>query len=364
MLNKPVRAIEKNAMAFLIPFKKLVGSILGVFKNNKMLLQKKYNNLENYNKQLEYTLEERLNEILQLNKELISKNEELYTVEQALNIQWESIEDLYTQLRLAQDKLVQTEKMASLGLLVAGIAHEINNPLNFINTGVIGLKDNFTEILELLNSYRELNKENFQEKMGQIQEAEKKMDYEEVVCLSHRLLNNIDMGVSRMVNIVNGLRTFARSDEKDLSVFNIHHYIDSTLLILHNKYKNRIKIEKNYGDIPEIEGYSGKISQVFMNILSNAIDAIERNGTITITSLLDTQEDKIKISIKDSGMGIPESDLKKIFEPFYSTKITGEGMGLGLSITFSIIKEHKGDIDVKSSINEGTEFILTLPIKQ
>jgi signal transduction histidine kinase len=326
-------------------------AFLNVFKSNELM-------------DCKTRIEEQNQEILLLSKELFNKNEEIYTVEQVLNIQWESIEDMQTKLVDAQAKLVHSEKMASLGVLIAGIAHEINNPLNFINTGILGLKENLNELLHLLNMYRELKPETIENELPKLKLLENNINYSELISLIHSLINNIDIGVERTKNIVTGLRTFARSNENDLEVFDIRQNIENTLLILHNKYKNRIIIEKNYGNIPEIEGYSGKISQVFMNILSNAIDAIVDEGRITIQTEYSEITKKIKISIKDTGKGIPNAIIHKIFEPFYTTKQTGEGVGLGLSITYSIIKEHNGDIIVNKNNSEGTEFIITLPLKQ
>jgi signal transduction histidine kinase len=147
-----------------------------------------------------------------------------------------------------------------------------------------------------------------------------------------------------------------------LKVANIHEGLDSTLILLRNKYKQRIEIEKHYGDIPEIECYPGQLNQVFMNILSNAIDAIDDKGTITISTL--KSNEKVEISIKDTGRGIPENIRTKIFEPFFTTKDVGHGTGLGLSISHGIIEKHNGSIKVESNVGKGSEFIIALPVKQ
>jgi len=342
----------KNTVSILFSHLKNIFQV--AFSFFKLQELEKYKNLAN----------QQNDEIILLNKEIISKNEELYTVEQALNIQWESIEDMQSKLIEAQAKLVHSEKMASLGVLIAGIAHEINNPLNFINTGILGLKEILNDLLHLLNQYRELNPDNIKSKLTEIKQLESDIDYSELIIMIQNLINNIDIGIERTKNIVNGLRTFARSDEKDLSLFNIHQNIENTLIILQNKYKNRIIIEKKYGDIPEIEGYSGKLTQVFMNLLSNAIDAIEKEGEILIKTEYSEINQKVKIIISDNGKGIPDASTHKIFEPFYTTKQTGDGVGLGLSITYSIIKEHKGDITLTKNNTNGAEFLITLPLKQ
>jgi signal transduction histidine kinase len=147
-----------------------------------------------------------------------------------------------------------------------------------------------------------------------------------------------------------------------LKIADIHEGLDSTLILLRNKYKERIEIEKQYGDIPEIECYPGQLNQVFMNILSNAIDAIDDKGTITIST--SKSNGTIRVSIKDSGRGIPENIQSKIFEPFFTTKEVGQGTGLGLSICHSIIEKHHGSIEVKSKVGNGSEFVIGLPVKQ
>jgi len=252
--------------------------------------------------------------------------------------------------------------MASLGQLVAGIAHEINNPVNFISAGVESLNTNLEEIGQVLDIYHKITPLNVGTKLKEIEKLKEKIEYREAIKEIEKLIVSIKNGTKRTTEIVKGLRTFSRLDKDIIKTADIHEGLDSTLILLYNKYKNRIRIFKNYGDLPLIECYPGQLHQIFMNILSNAVDAIENTGTISITTSI--VNGLIRISIKDSGRGIPENLKEKIFEPFYTTKEVGMGTGLGLSISHGIIEKHNGRIDVKSEVEKGSEFIITLPMKQ
>lgn len=274
------------------------------------------------------------------------------------------LEKTLTKLKATQSQLIQSEKMASLGVLTAGIAHEINNPVNYINSGLEGLKTISTEIIKTVAKYQQITNGN--EKKHEIEKQKIKKELEYLAEGIQTLTKNINKGVSRTTEIIKSLNTFSHTDDDELSLTNIHEGIDSTTTLLYNQYKNRIKIIKNYNKIPTIHCYSSKLNQVFMNILSNAIQAIEEKGTIIITtSQIDNLEKQngeyVKISIKDTGKGIPENVQNKIFEPFFTTKQVGKGTGLGLSISHGIIQQHKGEIKFKSS-TKGTEFEIYLPI--
>jgi signal transduction histidine kinase len=274
-----------------------------------------------------------------------------------LGQQKKELENTLNKLTQTQTKLVQSEKMASLGILTSGIAHEINNPVNFINSGIQGMHKINQNILKILGAYRE--KYNQQDTNSEINELEKQLNLPFLLESSEKLINNIQTGVDRTVSIINSLRAFARSDEEEKKPVNLHENIDLALTILYNQYKYKIEIIKDYGDLPKIKCYPGKMNQVFMNILTNAIQAIPEKGTITIsTSLVDNF---VHISIKDTGLGIPANVRNKIFDPFFTTKEVGKGTGMGLSIVFSIISEHNGFIDVFTEIEKGTEFLIKLP---
>jgi signal transduction histidine kinase len=263
-------------------------------------------------------------------------------------------------LRNTQAQLIQSEKMASIGQLVAGIAHEINNPVTFISAGVDSLKTNLQEVRQVLDIYHRITTENVHEKLKEIDKLKEKIDYKEALREINKLIESIKTGTERTTEIVKGLRSFSRLDEDVLKVANIHEGLDSTLILLRNKYKQCIEIEKHYGDIPEIECYPGQLNQVFINILSNAIDAIDGKGSITINT--SRSNGQVQISIRDTGRGIPETIRSKIFEPFFTTKEVGHGTGLGLSISHGIIEKHNGTIKFISELGKGSEFIISLPI--
>ncbi|MGD8782561.1 MAG: MCP four helix bundle domain-containing protein [Ignavibacteria bacterium] len=266
-------------------------------------------------------------------------------------------------LKDAQNKLVQSEKMASLGQLTAGVAHEINNPVNFVLSNVNPLKRDIKDIIGIQKKYEELIKSNNLEKhFREIEKLKNKLDYDYTLDEIDELLDGIEEGGNRTAEIVKGLRNFSRLDEEEKKIANINECINSTLMMLKNQFKNRIEIEKEFEDIPDILCYPGKLNQVFMNLLINAGQAISTNGKIKIKTW--NNEGNIFVSIKDNGKGMDEKTKSKIFEPFFTTKDVGEGTGLGLSISYGIIQDHDGKIDVKSIINKGTEFIITLPNKQ
>jgi len=270
-------------------------------------------------------------------------------------------------LKSTQGQLVQSEKMASLGVLTAGIAHEINNPVNFIFAGTEALQTHIEELLEVLEKYTELDNispQEFSNKIQEINDLKEEIELEEDFSEDTlSLLADVRTGAIRITEIVKGLRTFSRLDEDASKLVSLEESIDSTLVILRNKYKNRIEIIKNYGaNIPKVECYPGKLNQVFMNLLANAIQAIEAEGKIYITTQL-YEEHHIRISIRDTGAGIPEEVKNRIFEPFFTTKEVGEGTGLGLSISHGIIEKHEGKISVESEEGKGTEFSIILPLK-
>ncbi|KGP62151.1 histidine kinase, partial [Legionella norrlandica] len=298
-------------------------------------------------------------ELLQANIELESRVEQRTRDLNEKNIQLNNALDT---LKQAETQLIQAEKMSSLGVLTAGIAHEINNPINFISANIGPLKNDIEDIIQLLNQYTEITSEtSIKEKLLEISKFSDEIDLPFTLQETHHLLDSIEEGARRTANIVKDLRTFSRLDEGALKHVNIHENIDSTLTLLHNQFRDRITVTKHYGDIPEIECFPGKINQVFMNILTNAAHAISEHGEIIITT--GKEDNQIVISIRDTGIGMSEETMARIFEPFFTTKPVGKGTGLGLSISYSIIQEHHGTISINSALGKGSEFIITLPIK-
>ena len=290
-----------------------------------------------------------VSELKRIEKELIEKNEQL---EEALH-----------RANEMQAHLILTEKMASLGQITAGVAHEIKNPLGFIKTNVAPLKRDINDLLLLLEKYDSvINGQKIQDQFSEIETLKSELDLNSLVKEIHLLLNGIKDGADRTTQIVKSLGNFSRAGEEQLVMGDVHEGIDSTLTLLSGEIGTTITIQKDYGDLPEIECFPGKLNQVFMNILSNAIHAIDLKGKIVIKTSFDGLS--IHISITDSGKGMSEEVIKRIFEPFFTTKEMGKGAGLGLSICYNIISQHNGKINVNSKPGKGTEFILSLPIKQ
>ncbi len=290
-----------------------------------------------------------------------------YSIKRKANIELENQKSELNQtldhLTKAQTQLVQSEKMASLGQVTAGVAHELNNPLNFISSSVKPLRRNMEDLIAILDKYDSLIEEkSLNDAFKEAEEYKQTVDYSYLIKETKDLLEGVNEGASRSQHIVKGLRTFSRLDENEFKGVNIHEGIDSTLLLLSNKLKDRITVHKNYGAVPLVEGLPGKINQVFMNILTNAIMAIKGEGEIFIsTELLD---DQVRVSIKDTGEGMPGEIREHIFEPFFTTRPVGQGTGLGLSITYSIIEDHHGTIQVDSAPGKGSEFTITIPINR
>ncbi len=273
----------------------------------------------------------------------------------------DALKQAYVDLQNTQEQLVQTEKMASLGQLVAGIAHEIKNPLNFIygNTGF--LNDYTTKLQALLEEIEKLPSISDQdrEKMAKLKDA---CNYSFIKEDLRILIDNFSEGARRINNIVSDLRTFSRMDTETISEVDLHASLEISLNLLRNQYKNRVTIHKEYGNIPRIQGYSGKLNQVFMNLLANAFHAIREQGDVWIRTR--SSNGTVELEIEDNGAGIPKEHLNRIFEPFFTTKPVGQGTGLGLSISYGIIEQHHGKIHVTSVVDRGSTFIVRLPVFQ
>ncbi|MDD2563574.1 MAG: tetratricopeptide repeat protein [Salinivirgaceae bacterium] len=305
------------------------------------------------------------NLLAQRNEELNKANEEIVTQHGHLTELNKELQTKNEQIKKSQMKLIQSEKMASLGVLTAGIAHEINNPINFVFAGSNSLTRDFQDIKEVVRALEMVDQENItaEQKLMKIRGAMKDFEFDQAVEASEQTIKDIKLGAARAAEIVDGLRGFSRGETDDWIMYDLHKAIDGVLILLKNSYKGRIEITKEYDEnLPQIESRGGQINQVIMNLLSNAIDAIEMKGSISITTK--KTNSKVCIAISDSGKGIPSDVKSKMFDPFFTTKDVGKGTGLGLSISFGIILEHKGTIDVLSKEGEGSEFIVTLPIKQ
>ena len=278
-----------------------------------------------------------------------------------LNRRNQDLETALTDLKKTQTKLIQSERLASLGQLTAGIAHEINNPINFVASNVQALKMDFEDIQQLLFKVTEL-KECDESKicLNELMQISDRIDTEYLSKEVNELIGGIERGAKRTQNIVTSLRAFSRDTKNDFVEADIQENLDSTLTILNSQIRDRITIHKNYGNIPNIKCQIGKLNQVFLNIIVNSIQAIEGEGAISIATLKENQH--LIIEIKDTGKGMDAATQKQIFEPFFTTKEVGDGTGLGLAISYGIIEEHQGSIEVESEVGKGSIFRIQLPI--
>jgi two-component system NtrC family sensor kinase len=311
--------------------------------------------------------------VLQENEKIVREQNvilELKVTERTMELS-ESNQELNStleNLKQTQTQLVESEKMASLGQLTAGIAHEINNPINFVTSNINPLKRDIELVLEALIIIENVGVSDASnaDKLKQIKQYKEELDFDYLTSEIRHLINGINEGATRTAEIVKGLRFFSRLDEDGLKSADVNEGLKSTLVIANNLLGNNIKVNKQFGDLPSVECYPGKLNQAFLNIISNAAYAVQKRydnnagGEITITTSHD--ERNVFIRIKDNGIGMDEDTLKKLFEPFFTTKDVGEGTGLGMSIAYNIIKKHFGTINVSSIQGEGTEFTLQIPI--
>ena len=310
------------------------GIISKMYYNNQLVLQyitrditekkKIEQELAKYREHLEFLVKERTEELETTNEELSSTNEELHSQREELQVTLKN-------LQKAQKQLIQAEKMASLGVLASGVAHEINNPLNFIRGGAFGLEDYLQE--------------NLKDHLDNVQ----------------IFIDSINEGVERAATIVTSLNHYSHKDDSKITECNIHDIIDNCLNILGNQIRDIINIEKNYTTKNFLlKCNEGKMHQAILNIITNALQSIEGKGDIKIRTK--ARNKQLQIQITDNGYGISEESLTKIFDPFFTTKDPGKGTGLGLSITYNIIEEHNGNIKINSELYNGTTVIITLPI--
>ncbi|ALO16948.1 Sensor protein ZraS [Salinivirga cyanobacteriivorans] len=301
--------------------------------------------LESHKHNLEALVEQRTEEIQALNEQLTDSNEKL-------EFQRDELKNALSKLQSTQNQFIHTEKMASIGILTAGIAHEINNPVNFIHSGIMGLEimlsDLMTELKDVIKTKKQstnnLNINRYSEKTTELVKA-------------------IKTGVNRITNIVNGLRTFSRMDNEEKSPVDIEETINSSLIILQNKFKYNVEISKKLAENNTVNGFPGKMGQVILNIIMNAIQAITDTGNIEIRTRRNDQKNEFKIIVQDDGIGMDKTTQEKLFDPFFTTKKPGEGTGIGMSIVHTIIEDHNGKIHIDSEPGKGSVFTIVLPIE-
>lgn len=289
------------------------------------------------------------------------KSRELYLVNKNLQENLDrlarrsdSLEKANEELKLAQSQIIQSSKLATIGQLAAGVAHEINNPLAFVASNSKSLEKYFKKILDFIGMLSErIDNDNYAE-------LKKSNNVDFIISDIEELLADNQEGLTRVRDIIADLKTFSRVDQAEMEKANLNDCIETTLKIAWNEIKYKVKLIKELSDIPSITCNVGQINQVLMNLIVNAAQAIETEGEVTITTRVENSD--IVLVIKDTGCGISPEDMEKIYDPFFTTKPVGMGTGLGLSITYGIIKDHDGTIELESEEGKGTAFTIRLPI--
>ncbi len=326
-------------------YSELYDSQLRVVHQNSHLLEVQQK-LKQTNQELEERVTRRTNELTEANRKLQDEYEKL----QLLNQKLES----------AQGQLLQSDKMAAIGQLAAGVAHEINNPVGFVNANLGTLKSYIDSLLLLISIFEQVSDEFPAGIQQRLQEVKENIELDYVRQDIIELLAESADGLDRVKQIVQDLKDFARAGESVWQNSDLHRGLDSTLNVVWNELKYKAKVHKEYGEIPLVRCVPAQINQVFMNMMINAAHAIDGMGEITLKTGREGED--VWISITDTGKGMSEVVLKRIFEPFFTTKAVGQGTGLGLSLAYSIIQKHKGRIDVVSTEGIGTTFTIYLPI--
>ena len=278
----------------------------------------------------------------------------------------ETMQRMNASLEDAQNQVIQSEKLASIGQISAGVAHEINNPLGFVLSNLCSLETYVAQLCELLLAYTEAERvlpAPLPEPLVRVRALREAKDFDFLRGDIVALMAESRDGLMRVKRIVQDLRDFSRGGfDESWQLIDLHAALDSTLNIVRNEIKYKASIVRSYGELPEIECLPSRLNQVFLNLLVNAGQAIDANGTITLTT--GTQGGEAWIRIADSGSGISPEHLHRIFEPFFTTKPVGQGTGLGLSVSYSIVRKHGGRIEVESEVGRGTTFTVRLPLRQ
>ena len=289
---------------------------------------------------------------------------EAHARQQELQRRHAQLRQTLVRLAGAQEQLVQSEKMASIGQLAAGVAHEINNPIGYVHSNLGSLQEYLHSLFSLIEVYeRALRLPDPKAMLPEIEEMRARYDIDFITGDLPQLMAESREGIERVTAIVRNLKDFSYSGRDDSwKSADLHAGLDSTINIVWNELKYKVTLERHYGKLPLVQCRPSELNQVFMNILLNASHAIDERGTITVST--GVEGDEVWVEIQDSGHGIPEEILQRIFDPFFTTKPVGSGTGLGLSISYGIVAKHHGRIDVDSRIGEGSRFRIVLPVRQ
>ena len=300
-----------------------------------------------------------------VSRALAEMSQELNERSDTLRRERDELAALAKRLEDAHNQLLQSEKMASIGQLAAGVAHEINNPVGYVNSNLKSLDAFIGDILELLDAYEAAADALPAERRTGLAKLREKLDIDFLKTDVVAILKESQEGIDRVKKIVQDLKDFSHVDEGSFNWANIHAGLDSTLNIVRNEIKYKADVVKEYGDIPAIECLPSQLNQVFMNLLVNAAHAMPAEGRGTIRVRTGRSGDEtVWIEMSDNGCGIPEANLSRIFDPFFTTKPVGKGTGLGLSLSYGIIQKHHGKITASSAPGNGTLFRITLPVHQ
>jgi two-component system, NtrC family, sensor kinase len=301
-------------------------------------------------------------------EEIHNLNEKLLATSSKVEAQNEELKNTLNRLEETQAHMIQSEKMASIGQLAAGVAHEINNPTGFVSSNLKTLLDYQQDIAELIEKYHAFadklnnngNIDSLAKELQEIKGFEDDIDIQYILEDVTDLIGDCREGTDRIKKIVLDLKDFAHPGEDKIQSLDINNGLESTLNVVNNEIKYKATVQREFGEIPPIKGYPQQLNQVFMNILVNAAQAIEKKGEIVIrTSRID---DQVEVKISDTGSGIDAQNLQKIFDPFFTTKDVGKGTGLGMNIAYNIVKKHHGTISVDSEVGKGTTFTIRLPV--
>ncbi len=344
-------------------YQEMADALKTLINNLEQRVAERTQELEVARQTLEQRVEKRTDELNHKNQELESAYKLLQQLNRDVTNKANELSAALNNLRVTQAQLIQTEKMSSLGNVIAGIAHEINNPINFIHGNITYVNEYVQDLLMLIKYYQERSSE------PEIKTYIQEIDLEFLQTDLTKILLSMKTGTERIRQVVLSLRNFSRHDESEMKKVNIHEGINSTLLLIQHRLKfNNINIDinKEYGVLPEIECYPQQLNQVFMHILNNAIDALENtqeraNQEIMIITRIH-QPEQIHIKFIDNGCGIPEDIIPKVFDPFFTTKAIGKGTGLGLAVAYQILQKHHGNIKILSTLGQGCEVIIELPL--